>query len=633
MLKGLKVGLLLLGSALFTTGAFAQDDNVSGLTKEIITARNARVEFKPYQLFDKVAAGKHEELINATTLKPKASAVSDLYAQHPRAVAVRVTNEEGTTYTLNMLRSNPLSANGNTNYIDNNGTHALNADKGVHYQGAVDGYGKSIATMSIFANGDVAMLFANKDGNYVVGKLKDESGNYVLYNDKNLTAKQNTICGTVDEMPGTVEIETGNEKTTSNVQCNKISLYWETDYSLYLYNMSKASMVQSYAISLFNNVQALYRNEGIAVELKSLNIWTTADGYTEDGTSIGALNDFRTKWNMKGDNFDGDLAMLLALDPGGLGGVAYLGQLCNRSYAYAYGDVSSYVGNIPVYSWDVSMVTHEIGHNIASPHTHWCGWNTGAGGACGAIDDCYNQEYGSGCSSCSSTYTNAQPVNAWSGSIMSYCHLVSRGVDLANGFGPLPAALMRNTINNRFCLKSVISAELLATDICNMQGTIKVQFDTTRIGESNLGNNPYNFAWSNSASTKDIIISQPGTYSVTVTDANGCSNTFTANVTASTMDSCGNATSVAPVAQQQYVSIYPNPANNNVMMKFFANSTSDMNIRLTDVMGRVVKQTKVHASSGENNVTINVTDIPSGMYYIQLSSNTEQFAGVKLVVQ
>jgi gliding motility-associated-like protein len=39
---------------------------------------------------------------------------------------------------------------------------------------------------------------------------------------------------------------------------------------------------------------------------------------------------------------------------------------------------------------------------------------------------------------------------------------------------------------------------------------------------ANGGVPPYSFAWSNSATTEDIYNIQPGTYSVTVTDANGC---------------------------------------------------------------------------------------------------------------
>jgi len=49
------------------------------------------------------------------------------------------------------------------------------------------------------------------------------------------------------------------------------------------------------------------------------------------------------------------------------------------------------------------------------------------------------------------------------------------------------------------------------------------------------GTPPYTFHWSNGANTPDITNLAPGTYTVTVTDANGCSNTHTVTITQPTI--------------------------------------------------------------------------------------------------
>ena len=88
--------------------------------------------------------------------------------------------------------------------------------------------------------------------------------------------------------------------------------------------------------------------------------------------------------------------MLIARDPGGKGGISYLDVLCSNS-SYGYADINGNFNVVPTYSWDVMVITHEAGHAFGSRHTHWCGWNTGTGGSCGAIDNCYNLESGGGC--------------------------------------------------------------------------------------------------------------------------------------------------------------------------------------------------------------------------------------------
>ncbi|MBK8920866.1 MAG: hypothetical protein IPM81_05065 [Saprospirales bacterium] len=109
-------------------------------------------------------------------------------------------------------------------------------------------------------------------------------------------------------------------------------------------------------------------------------------------------------------------------------------------YGVGYSGINTTYSNVPTYSWTVEVVTHEIGHNLGSQHTHACAWN----GNNTAIDGCGPAAgYSEGCNA-------ALPT---AGTIMSYCHLVSGvGIDLNLGFGPQPGDRIRNEVYNAACL-------------------------------------------------------------------------------------------------------------------------------------------------------------------------------------
>lgn len=616
---------------LFIVAVTAEENNKTVLFGDVEHAKSAGTEFVTFKLFENTTGTRHNILSEETILSPKRSAISDLFERRPNGISIQLRTATGKTYTLDMMRSYPLASQADMGYIDATGRHTIPAyNPGVHYQGALAGQEHSLATLSVFASGEVMMMFANDEGNFVVGKL-DNDVNYVLYNDGDFTEKPPMPCGTSDEQVINEQDGTTGAKTTAAYQCNKVSFYWEADYGLYQYKNSSTVATNNYLEALINNVQALYRNERIAVELKSTSVWTTDDKYG-DSTSYAGLSDFTNAWKQKGNAFNADLAMLIARDPGGNGGVAWLNQLCGQ-LPFAYGDVNGSFVAIPTYSWDVQMVTHELGHNLGSHHTHWCGWNTGVGGKCGAIDNCYKLESGSGCSTCTYTFSNSAPTTSWKGTIMSYCHLKSRGIDLANGFGPLPGDKIRSSVSSKSCLKSIISATLTPTPVCKDYGKVSLAFDNvTGIGSGNFGTPNYTYKWSvGNIATKDIVVTKPGSYTVTVTDSNGCTANFTTNVPMSTDPGC-SATGINEVTRQ-HVSMYPNPAHDNVLLKYFSRAGETTTIKVTDVTGKVIKVQTVQSTEGENNININLSGMNSGMYYINILSNNNIYQSLKLVVE
>ncbi|XZF15840.1 M12 family metallo-peptidase [Chitinophagaceae bacterium MMS25-I14] len=518
-----RVLALLLGICILPFLTRAQQSG-NQLATEINASHSAGKTFEPVHLFHTAKGNTHNDFVNnAALFSEDLSAAASLYTRRPQAVSITVTDAKGNTYTLEMLQSQPLSANINAGYIDASGRHKANIENGLHYQGSVAGAARSMASMSIFANGDIMMLFANENGNYVIGRLEDGSGNYIFYNDKEVRNRPYIPCGVSDaDYPAVKKDVNKNAKTTSAYLCNKVKIYWEVDYQFYT---SKGTLTntQNYITGLFNQFQALYRNEQIPVELKSLYIWTSADPYPDSSSTTG-LNMFKAYWNMQKNGFDGDVAHIITKDAHNNGGLGYVDVLCSRSYAYAYSEIYGSYSAVPTYSWDVEVVTHETGHNFGSKHTHWCGWNTGTGGSCGSIDNCYTQEASTGCTTCGETYN--KNTGGFTGTIMSYCHLTSIGINLANGFGPLPGGVIRSSVSTSSCLNSMISATRTPGNVCTSDGSVSLTFNT-----NNFGAAPYTYLWSTGATTQSIFnLSAAGTYNVTVTDSNGCSNSYSTTV-------------------------------------------------------------------------------------------------------
>lgn len=473
-------------------------------------------------------------------LKISVPAVLDIAASKPRALQLEIPFSRYKNFTLNLLRQK-LNNDGNFSFgtLQNNHVKTkVSGESGVHYRGYINGDSTSMASISFFKDGTIMALFANSKGNFIVGRMGNDKSDYIVYNDRNLLVPSQIKCGTTNEHVYGRPIPEGSKPPVTPqglppTLCNKVMLYWEGDFELYDYNFnSDLTATQNYMEGLFNEVAAMYQNEGIIVESSGMAVWTSADPY-RNNTSNNGLADFQANWNANNNEFGGDLAHLIAGGETNNGGLAFLlGDFCsNKDYAYGYSNVWGAYEGIPAWSWDVEVVTHETGHNFGSYHTQWCGWNTGPNGSCGAIDNCYTLETGSGCNTCPSTTDTASLPDDWQGSVMSYCHLSSIGINLANGFGPLPQELIRSAVANATgCLRSIIAATATATPICNNNdGAVTLTYDS-----DNLGVAPYTYLWTPGDYTTQNIasLSIPGTYSVDISDNAGCTANYSADVKA-----------------------------------------------------------------------------------------------------
>ncbi len=69
------------------------------------------------------------------------------------------------------------------------------------------------------------------------------------------------------------------------------------------------------------------------------------------------------------------------------------------------------------------------------------------------------------------------------------------------------------------------------------------------------------------------------------------------------------------------VSIYPNPATDKLNVDLTSDKVSQLEVRLMDMSGRVVKSVMQQTDKGLTNVTLNLSDIASGVYNVQIIEN------------
>jgi hypothetical protein len=118
------------------------------------------------------------------------------------------------------------------------------------------------------------------------------------------------------------------------------------------------------------------------------------------------------------------------------------------------------------------------------------------------------------------------------------------------------------------------------------------------------GTQPYSYQWSDGSLTEDITGLTPGTYFITVTDASGCvsSGQFTVQ----------NSLSVDEKENTTDLIIFPNPTNGFITLSW--NSVNIVQYKVLDLNGK----TLIHSSSSGEKVTIDLNDIESGIYFVQV---------------
>ena len=172
----------------------------------------------------------------------------------------------------------------------------------------------------------------------------------------------------------------------------------ETDWEFLNKFGGNVNVATDYVADLFAFSSAIYEAEvDTSLYISYLKWWpggnNGSDPWTQSSCS-NALNELSGYWTSNRGSVDRTLVHLLSGKSTGCG-IAYSPSLCSDNFSY--GLSGSLSGNFNPDSprssgfWDILVVSHEIGHNFGSPHTHsYCNTN----GNPNPVDACVPANYG-----------------------------------------------------------------------------------------------------------------------------------------------------------------------------------------------------------------------------------------------
>lgn len=395
------------------------------------------IDLQDLVLADSVGVSQ-ERLGNPVYFRIPRPYIDQLIAQRNSVISITLPVVENTLSELKLIRIEPYTKDFQVRLKTSDKNIYSGNEVGNFYKGTIDDRIDSWVSFATY-NSTMRLLIVTPEGNFNFGPVQGYEDIYVMINDREL-GTSNWHCQANDDQYGTTQMT--SSMATGRALNSTIECYWVADYDFYTLHQFNVNWTMNSMIALFNEMSALYAQEGISISLADVSIYNLPDLYDEVNV-INAYNAFGWDLHNNDPYFDEDLGMLIAYAWNGqLAGLATIDALCAQYNAFtnptrgrfSYSRVNDYYFNYPVYSWTLAVVAHETGHNLGSRHTHWCGWPGGP------IDGCEAPEPDNNGLPCA-----PGPIPPNGGTLMSYCHN-NHFMNLALGFGSFPLAAVTQVI-------------------------------------------------------------------------------------------------------------------------------------------------------------------------------------------
>ena len=186
----------------------------------------------------------------------------------------------------------------------------------------------------------------------------------------------------------------------------------------------------------------------------------------------------------------------------------------------------------------------------------------------------------------------------------------------------LPVGSYTVTVTDGAGCLSIQSVTLMAT---NPQPVVSLGPDINLPAGSSTTLNPgagfASYLWSNGTTGTTLLVDSTGTYSVTITDANGCSNSDTIMVSI--------GVGLDELLSQQAVQTYPNPSMGDLVVEIDAAIRGSFQLTVIDQQGRVVRQQPLQLNGRNTRHSLDLNKEAAGIYFLKLQG--EDYSWVRRI--
>lgn len=437
-----RLGVLAWGAFFLMLGTTLSAQQNDRIAREIAGRQEAIAKTPVIRLLERQEGvsvrtlGLTETVTEASFLKVAQAPLRRVLETAPAHLQIQLSPYAGEDWTLQLYRADVVTESFRV-ILGSDPTNSSAYEPGKYYWGIVKDRPNTLVAFAITGN-EVMGFVQTPDAHFTIGLLEGrKDGLHIIYDTEDLIAKRPVGCD-VDQSMDVFGSKAPEEGDSRAGKC--VRMYVEIDNDIVV-GKGGVTNATNYVLGAFSQVAIMYANESIDFTVNEIKAWDTADPYTGTNTS-DLLVQFRTYLN---GNFNGDLAHLVGYV--GSGGIAYLDVLCYKPYGVGYSDINASYSNVPTYSWTIMVLTHEIGHNLGSNHTHACAWDVNGDGVASEMIDGCGPSAGYSEGSCATA-----GIPSGGGTVMSYCHLTSAGINMNNGFGPLPGNRIRAEVSAAPCL-------------------------------------------------------------------------------------------------------------------------------------------------------------------------------------